>query len=112
MNRLIHMACLIALPLALTACGEKEPETKAVAAGEILEGSINDAMLPMDTVRSQPPLAPQTQAAAKAGKSEDAAEAGAGDEAATAADGGPAPVVALPAATPAPAPATTPAKAQ
>jgi len=43
----------------LAACGEKAdtgPERKT-AAGEVLGGSISDAMLPLDTVQSQsPPL--------------------------------------------------------
>jgi hypothetical protein len=49
----------IAILLLLTACGGQEdtgPERKT-AAGEVLGGSISDAMLPLDTVQSQsPPL--------------------------------------------------------
>jgi hypothetical protein len=49
---------LLALAL-LSACGDQksdEPERKT-AAGEVLGGSISDAMLPLDTVQSQsPPL--------------------------------------------------------
>jgi len=111
MNRALRLTCLIALPLALAACGkDKEPDTKAEAAGEILPGSIDDAMLPMDTVRSQPPLAPRTDPAAKAGATEAGAEdeAEASDEAGTAAEGDPAPTVSVPAATPAPAPTAAP----
>lgn len=116
MNRLTRpqLACLIALPLALAACGkDKEPDTKAEAAGEILPGSIDDAMLPMDTVRSQPPLVPQTDAAAKAGKATEGAEEPAEipAEAGATPDSGPAPVVALPTAPATPA-STSPAKAQ
>jgi len=49
-----------ALLLALTACGGGAEETAAerkTAAGEVLGGTISDAMLPLDTVQSQsPPL--------------------------------------------------------
>jgi hypothetical protein len=72
MIRVTRLTCLIALPLALSACGSKEPDANATAAGEILEGTASDAMLPLDTVRSQPPLAPQTEAAKASGKKGDA----------------------------------------
>ena len=101
MIRATHLTCLIALPLALAACGDKEPDAKATAAGEILEGTTSDSMLPLDTVRSQPPLAPRTEAA-KAGSKKGDAEADASDEAA---DGPVTPTDA--AATPAAAPAVT-----
>jgi hypothetical protein len=48
----------VAALLPLAACSKK-PETQAQAGGEILEGSISDAMLPLDTATSQPPLAPK-----------------------------------------------------
>lgn len=47
--------------LTLSAC--QEPASKPVggiADGEILPGSVSDAMIPLDTVRSQPPLAPKS----------------------------------------------------
>jgi len=70
-------ACVVALPLATAACkGEKKAAEAADAEGEILPGSASDAMLPYDTVRSQPPLAPPPAASGKPG-----AKAG-GDEAA------------------------------
>ena len=57
MSRSLALATLC---LGLAACGS---ETKAPVAkdagGEVLEGSISDAMLPLDTVRSQAPLAPR-----------------------------------------------------
>ncbi|MGE3693259.1 MAG: hypothetical protein AB7F98_17930 [Novosphingobium sp.] len=69
----------LALIVALPACGgEKRQETKGTAGGEILEASVSDAMLPTDQVRSQPPLAPRTQAAGEKGGGRDKA---AGDEA-------------------------------
>jgi hypothetical protein len=102
---LIRLACLTALPLALAACGEKEPDDKASAAGEILPGSIDDSMLPLDTVRSQPPLAPRTVAA----KPGDATEDGDGDaEASDAATDAAVTPAATPTATAAPSP-TAPA---
>jgi hypothetical protein len=101
MIRVVRLTCLIALPLAVAACGDKEPDTRATAAGEILEGTTSDAMLPLDTVRSQPPLAPRTEAS-KAGGKKGETEAEAGDEAA---DSAAAPTDA--AATPATAPTIT-----
>jgi len=57
---MIARLALATLCLGLAACGS---ETKVPAAkdagGEVLEGSISDAMLPLDTVRSQAPLAPR-----------------------------------------------------
>jgi hypothetical protein len=96
---LVRLACLIALPLALAACGRNEPDAKARAAGEILEGSVSDAMLPLDTVRSQPPLAPRTEAAKPGGKADDEGEAAeeTTDAAATAIDGtATPPIIAVP----------------
>lgn len=69
------MTCLtrsrLLLPLAiaalLAACGEEPADDDARAAsGEVLEGTISDAMLPLDTVRSQPPLAEPRAAASVA----------------------------------------------
>jgi hypothetical protein len=54
--------------LALAACGsETKKATGGKADGEILPASVNDAMLPYDTVRSQAPLAPGSEDG-KAGK--------------------------------------------
>lgn len=78
MNRL--SASAIGLVLVLAACkGEQKPAQDARAAGEILPGSASDAMIPYDTLRSQPPLAPRPVASGKAG-------ANAGDEEAAADD--------------------------
>jgi hypothetical protein len=60
------VACVA--PLALTACKGKKPDEARTAQGEILPGSASDAMLPLDTVRSQPPLAPPEEASGKGGK--------------------------------------------
>jgi len=54
------------LMLALAAC--KADEKKPVggnASGEILPGSVSDAMLPLDTVTSQAPLAPKAETSEK-----------------------------------------------
>ena len=58
-------AILPVAALALAGCqAEKKPATKGSAGGEVLAGSASDAMLPIDTVRSQPPLAPRPTASA------------------------------------------------
>ena len=51
--------------LALSACKD-EPKTTAggTAQGEVLPGSASDAMLPLDTLKSQAPLAPKAEGAA------------------------------------------------
>jgi hypothetical protein len=45
-------------PLALlAACGKQAPaDDSRSASGKVLEGTISDAMLPVDTVQSQPPF--------------------------------------------------------
>lgn len=45
----------IALALLLAACGGSGEEDERTASGEVLEGSISDAMLPLEQVTSQPP---------------------------------------------------------
>ena len=48
---------LALLPLALlAACNEPSDGNGRAASGEVLEGTISDAMLPVDRVRSEPPL--------------------------------------------------------
>lgn len=65
---------LVLLSLMLAACQGEKTAQKSSAEGEILPGSASDAMLPYDTLRSQPPLAPLPvatgRADAKAGASE------------------------------------------
>lgn len=57
---------LFALVL-LASCGGGEKQQGAgKAEGEILPGSVSDAMLPVDTVRSQAPLAPRVEGSDKA----------------------------------------------
>lgn len=66
--------------LALSGCQQDAKQAKATggnAAGEILPGSTSDAMIPVDTLRSQPPAAPRTEGSGKpkAAASEAAPEA-------------------------------------
>lgn len=55
---------------ALAGCQDKKQvPVQGTAGGEVLPGSASDAMLPIDTVRSQPPLAPKAEpSGAKTGK--------------------------------------------
>ncbi len=57
------LAVLIAV-LALSGCkGEPKKDAGAgTAQGDVLPGAASDAMLPLDTVKSQAPLAPRTEA--------------------------------------------------
>ena len=79
----------LALPvLALLAgCGGDAPagDDSRAASGEVLEGTISDAMLPVDRVRSEPPLEdPEAHArvrsAADGAAAADDAAAGEGEE--------------------------------
>jgi len=87
-----------ALPAAalLAACGGDATDNTVAAPGEVLDGTISDAMLPLDRVRSEAPLEdPEAFAAAQAGarpasgtpaasdpadEADTASDAGAGDE--------------------------------
>ena len=68
----LRFAALIAVSLTLAGCQkERGPTDAKVAGGEVLPGSASDAMLPLDTVRSQAPLAPKSESSGtpeKAGK--------------------------------------------
>ena len=56
------LAMLLGL-LCLSGCkGEPKPAAAAgTAQGEVLPGAASDAMLPLDTVKSQAPLAPKSE---------------------------------------------------
>lgn len=58
-------AAILALALlVLSGCQQDAKQAKATggtAAGEILPGSTSDAMIPVDTLRSQPPAAPKSE---------------------------------------------------
>lgn len=92
----LRLALILTVPLALAACGsggaDKKQKDQRTAAGEILPGSASDAMLPYDTVRSQPPPAPKESR--KPG-----AKANGAEEAEASASGASADVTAVPAET-------------
>lgn len=54
---------LLVLPLALAACEQQAADSPAeqggAASGEVLPGSISDAMIPLEQLDSQAPLAPR-----------------------------------------------------
>ena len=79
---------LLALLLALPGCDKEAAKpTGGTADGEILPGSASDAMLPLDTLRSQPPLAPKVESSGKpADKAGKPAAKGEASEAAPAAE--------------------------
>ena len=85
------LACLI-----VGGCERKAAEGNQ-AAGEVLEGTISDAMIATDQTRSEPPLAPNTAKHADGkgekakGKAVDVPEAAPAADASPAADAAPAP---------------------
>jgi hypothetical protein len=55
-------ALLLALPLALAACEQQAAapaEQGKAAAGEVLPATVSDAMIPLEQLDSQAPLAPR-----------------------------------------------------
>ncbi len=96
-----HFSALLAVSLfALAACGGEaevpaESDDSATATGDVLGGSISDAMLPLDEVRSQSPSAPRRVTAPASEGSDQAASAAETPEA-EAAPAAPAPEVAPP----------------
>lgn len=87
MKPAVTFAWLCAAALSLAACGGKQDaDRQGTAGGEILKRSVGDDMLPYDTVRSQPPLAPKAVASGKkdgqsADEQDEAGGAAAGDAA-------------------------------
>jgi hypothetical protein len=82
MRPAFRLALILALPLAATGCNkaaEKKEKDQRTAAGEILPGSISDAMLPYDTIKSQPPLAPKETGKPGAKARADKSDEGPGD---------------------------------
>lgn len=67
---------MLALPaLLLAGCGDSSADDdERTASGEVLEGTISDGMLPLDTVTSQPPLVKAQPSAGASGEAADAAE--------------------------------------
>jgi hypothetical protein len=74
------------VPLALlAACGDEPAEDgDRSASGEVLEGTISDAMLPLDQVQSKPPLLAPERAPAARDASGPSVAGGADEEAETA----------------------------
>ena len=88
----------LVLVLALSGCGGDDGKKAqgGTAQGEVLPGSVSDAMIPVDQVKSQAPLAPKSEGDEK--KDEKTTETGKEPT-----DAAAAPVVQEPAAPPAPA---------
>jgi hypothetical protein len=84
-------------PLALlAACNDEPADDGRAASGEVLEGTISDAMLPVDQVQSEPPLEDpeafaeaQSEADEVTGEEAEGEEAEAADAEAAEAEGGP-----------------------
>lgn len=75
--RILAMALLLTpLVFGMTGCN-RQTEKQVQAGGEILPGSASDAMLPLDTVTSQPPLAPKVDKPPSTGKAKADGSAGA-----------------------------------
>jgi hypothetical protein len=69
----IYLASPAVALLLLAGCNgeKKKAEDQRTAVGQILPASVSDSMLPYDTLRSQPPLAPQTEGGAAKSKARD-----------------------------------------
>ena len=52
----LRRIAMLAVVLALVACGDAKTEERDTAAGKILPGSISDAMLQTDRLQSEAPL--------------------------------------------------------
>ncbi len=62
MTRIVQLALVLPLALAAAACTEQTAapaEQGGEAAGEVLGGAISDAMIPLEQLESQAPLAPR-----------------------------------------------------
>ncbi|MEN9932116.1 MAG: hypothetical protein RIS17_689 [Pseudomonadota bacterium] len=81
MNRRLP-TILVAVAL-VSACKDNPENDRRTASGQVLEGTISDEMLPLDTVQSQPPLMKAEPIKGADAKAEEAEEAAAPDAAAT-----------------------------
>ena len=76
----LTVLALAALPLGACGGGGESGDDERTASGEVLEGTISDEMLPLDTVTSEPPLLKTESPRAAGGDAEaqgDEAEEGA-----------------------------------
>lgn len=65
---------VLAVPaLLLAACGSEKNKDDRTASGQVLQGSISDEMLPLDTVTSKPPLIKESSGSGARAASSDAA---------------------------------------
>ena len=81
---ILSAAGLLAIALVLPACTSQDDaatDQSAEASGEVLEGSIGDAMLPLEEVTSAAPVAQTSPAAAEGGTASPAPETGSDAEA-------------------------------
>ena len=60
MTRLSSLALLLPLVL-LAGCHKTAKNDERSASGEVLQGTISDSMLPLDKLKSQPPLLAPSQ---------------------------------------------------
>ena len=103
----LRRIAMLAVVLALVACGDAKTDERDTAAGKILPGSISDAMLQTDRLQSEAPLvAPKIADGAEKAGAPGVKPAAAADEAD--ASEGPVAEAAAPAAAPAPVAAPTP----
>ena len=77
-NRRRYVAAAALTCLIVAGCERKAAESNK-AAGEVLEGTISDAMIATDQTRSEPPLAPRTAKAADTKREKAKARAADGD---------------------------------
>lgn len=65
MMKKAQISALLALAVAACNGDAKKDEGAGTASGEVLPGSASDAMIPLDQVKSQAPLAPKAESSDK-----------------------------------------------
>jgi hypothetical protein len=86
-NLALRLAVSLSVAVLLSSCNQQTPDSKVAAAGgEVLPGSISDAMIDLDTSTAAPPLAP-VKSTTRAKPASDASSAATEDEPAAAASG-------------------------
>lgn len=77
MQRWIVAGPVVVLATLLAACGEgQNGGADAQPGGQVLEGTISDAMIPLDLIHSQGPLEPRVVETAEGGEAGQAGEDG------------------------------------